>query len=291
MALSRSKYKRIPDLYTMGTEVVLKDGTVLWMQVLNPFEVDEARHDAQVARSRIVKALKGEHGSDERLKVEGAYYSDGHDVAVTELADARTQEKLVDIVGELRDDPEWTERLEIVDRSEDILFRAPEDAERKLLDQINNDYVKEVMRRQDDERAFQLAKLKERSDQELLEDYVDHYVQRRGGELALAEYALTEVWYAARVCEGERRDDGGWDHSKCESHQLQVYEGKAELRRQPEELQDVLVDAMRTLTMTVREAKNSARQESSSASSPLPSEPVESTPSTPDVTPGAVPGP
>ncbi len=59
MALTRAKYRRVP-LYTVGTELVLKDGTVLWLQVMNPFERDEAQRDAQLARTRLVMALKGE---------------------------------------------------------------------------------------------------------------------------------------------------------------------------------------------------------------------------------------
>lgn len=291
MALSRAKYRRVPELYTTGTEVVLKDGTVLWMQVLNPFEVDEARSDAQVARSRLVMALKSEHGSDERAKVEATFYTDGHDAAITRLAEARGQNKLVEIVSALRDDPEWSERLEIADRSEAIRARPIEDPERKLLEQINVEYLTEVVRRQNEEKDFQLSRFTDMSDAELIEEYIDNYIERRGGDVALAEYSLTEVWYAARVCEGVQLDDGSWNHDACESHAVQVYETKADLRSQPEDLQDLLRETMHALAMTVREAKNSARQESSSVSSPLPSEPEESTPSTPEETLVSVPGP
>ncbi len=57
MALTRAKYRRVPEPYTVGTELVLKDGVVLWLQVMNPFERDEAQRDAQLARTRLVMAL------------------------------------------------------------------------------------------------------------------------------------------------------------------------------------------------------------------------------------------
>lgn len=290
MVLSRSKYKRIPELYVQGTELVLKDGTVLWLQVLNAFEADEARHDAQVARSRIVLALKSEHGSAERMKAEASFWSDGREVSIDRMAEAKANEKLLDITESLRSDPEWKERLEVLDRSEELLTRPPDDVERAFLDATNAEYLIEITRRLDDDRAFHRMRLQALNDVELVEDYLDLYIDRRGGELAMAEYALTQIWYAARVCEGVQIDDGAWDHGACEGHQVQVFEHKAEVRSQPEDLQDLLTEAIRALEMTVREAKNSARQGSSSASLPLPSEPVESTPSTSTETLVAVPG-
>jgi hypothetical protein len=290
VVLSRSKYKRIPELYVQGTELVFKDGTVMWLQVLNPFEADEARHDAQVARSRIVMALKSEHGSPERMKAEAAFWGDGRDSSIERMADAKASEKLLEITENIRSDPEWKERLEVLDRSEELIIRPPEDVERAYLDATNTEYLTEINRRLDEERAFHRMRLTALVDVELIEDYIDLYIDRRGGELAMAEYALTQMWYAARACEGVQLDDGAWDHGACEGHQVQVFERKAEVRGQPEDLQDLISDGLRALEMTVREAKNSARQGSSSASLPLPSEPAESTPSTSTETLVAVPG-
>lgn len=290
MALTRAKYRRVPDLYNQGTELVLKDGTVMWMQVINPFQRDEAQHDAQVARSRLVMALKSVHGSDERVKVQAAFFEGGRDRAIERLVMSKVTTKLVEILTDIRDDPEWTERLEITERQDELLARAPSDPERLLLEQINRDYLDEITGKQNAERDYQQQRLTAMSDEVLLEEYVDLYLDRRGNEIAAAEFALTEAWYAARVCDGKQLDDGQWDHSSCESHTLQVWETKQDLRSQPEELQDAVMLSLQDLSMSVRDARFSARQGSSSQSSPLPSEEGASTPSGPTATPAAAPG-
>jgi hypothetical protein len=290
MALSRSKYKRLPDLYIVGTEVVFKDATVMWMQALNPFQVDEARHDAQVARSRLTMALKSEHGSDERAKVEAMFLADGHDAAVSRLVDAKVGDKVMEIVEAIHDDPEWKERVDLQERAEEIRATPASDAEIKLLEDVEREYVQEVLRRQQGERDFYQMQFDGMDDKGLIDAYIDWYIDRRGGTVAMAEYSLTEVWYAARVCEGTRGDDGSWDHGKCEGHQMQAFETKAEVRELPEDMQTLMSETTRSLNLTVRQAKNSDRQGSSSASSPLPSEPEASTPSTSDATPAPVPG-
>lgn len=291
MALSREKYRRIPDLYTAGTELVLQEGTVMYMAVLNPLERDEAQHDAQVARARLIMALKSEHGSDERVKVEAAFFTDGRDKAIERLVAVRVQEHVVESVSAIQSDPDWIEKLEVMQRSEDLLARVPEDAERKLLEQINREYLEEFGRRQGDEQAFLEGKFGDLDDAGLIEEYVEMYVERRGNDVALAEYNLTEVWYAARVCEGVQIGPGQWDHDGCEHHQLRVYEAKAEVRSLPEDLQNLMGEAMITLNMSVRDARFSDRQGSSSDSSPLPSAPAASTASTQTETPAELPGP
>lgn len=285
MALSRQKYKRVPDLYIVGTEHKLRDGTMVWLQVLNPLQRDEAQHDAQVARGRLILALKSEHGSDERTKVEAAFFEDGRNGAVQRLVNANLANHLVKTVESIKTDPDWKERLEIMDRSDELMARPPEDAERKLLVDINRDYIDEVTRRQNEEEGYLEQRFRAYTDEQLIDEYIELYVTRRGSDVASAEFMLTEIWYAARVCEGKEIGPGEYDHSDCENHVLQAYETKAEVRALPEDLQQELATIMSTLNMTVFEAKNSARQGSSSGSSPLPSEPEGSTPSIPAATP------
>jgi hypothetical protein len=224
MAANRSKYKRLPDLYVVGKELVFKEDVVMWLQALNPFQMDEARHDAQVARSRIVMALKSEHGSDERSKVTASLFEDGRDAAVLRLVEAKVGEKILEVVAAIQNDPDWKERLEIQERADDIRA-TPKD----------------------------------------------------------------EAWYGSRVCDG-KLSEAGWDHSGCDHHQMLAFDSKAEVRELPEDIQQMIADGLRELNMTVREAKNSLRQGSSSESSPLPSAPAASTPSTQDATPVGVPG-
>lgn len=69
----------------------------MFLRVLNPFERDEAIHDAQLARSRLILALKSDHGSDERMKVEAAFLQHGVENARTTLEAMAANDKLVDI--------------------------------------------------------------------------------------------------------------------------------------------------------------------------------------------------
>lgn len=289
MPLSRSKYKRVTDLYTDGVEVELKNGDYLWLQVLNPFEMDEARHDGQVARSRIIMALK-EFGSDELAKVKATFWVHGRERAIDNLVDDQAGDILVKATDAIANDPDWKERLELAERSEDIMSKPETDEERQLLEKINRDYVAEVEKFIGDEREYLSLKYVNLSDDELIEEYTRLYVDRRGTELGVAEHRLTELWFGARCCEAVKAEDGSITHDACEGHAVRVFETKSEVRDLPDELQSLLFGTMQALNMTVREAKNSDRQPSSSESSPQPSAEVASTASIPDETPDSAPG-
>ncbi len=288
MALSRAKYKRLPDLYVAGTEVVLKDGAVMWLQVLNPFQADEARHDAQVARSRLVMALQ-QHGGDEMAFIDTALWQDGIEGARRRVVGARSGDLILKVVEEMRNDPEWAERMEIMNRT-DEQERPLEEAEQRLLSDIQRQYVDHVQARVAEDEAFLVEQYKDADQETLRQEYAKIYIDRRGGDIATAEYRVVELWYGARVCDGRQLDDGSWDHGGCEGHQVQVFETKADVRQLPEDLAELLGDAYNSLAMSVRDAKDLARLASSSGSSRQPSAPEESTPSTPTATPDSSPG-
>lgn len=250
----RAKYRKVTDLYVEGTVVELRGGTPLWVQALNPYELDEVRHDAQIARARLTLALKGPEGGDERKKVESAFYEDGRDRAVLGIAQYRAGKKLPDMVEAVRNDPDWKERLDILERSDDILAKPIEDPERELLDRINKEYVEEIEARHNRELDWQKKSLEQTTDAQLIEEYADAYLDRRASELARGEYELAEMFYAARVCDAVKKGDD-WDHEKCQ-HKMRAFESKAEVRDLPEGLQKVLKAGLAELNLAVREAKN-----------------------------------
>jgi len=286
--MGKAKYKRVTDLYVQGTEVELTDGTFIWMQVLNPYERDEAVHDAQVARARIVMALREDGG--ERLKVDAKMAEAGDDAIIAEMAEAKAGAKVPDFVNELQVDPEWRERIDIMERSDETQGATPLTSEENaLLIKVHAEYIEEILRRETAEREYQERRLTRMSHEELLDEFLDMWLDKRGGSLAAAEYVLCEMWFGARVCEGVKTDDG-ISHDKCNGHTERIWDSKNEVRSLPEPLQALLREAIGSLSMDVRAAKNSDRQGSSSDSSPLPSEPAESTPSTPTATPASAPG-
>lgn len=286
--VGKSKYKRLVDLYVAGTEYVLKDGTPMWLQVLNPFEREVVRREAQVAQARQILAMK-EHGSSEHDRVKANFYAEGRNAAIDQLVDAELTKNFGKILNAVRDDPDWTERLEILDRgTEDAGVMTTE--EELLLGKIEAEFYAEVGTRAQKEREFLMDKYESLDHEALWQAFLDTWLERLGGQAAMAEFKVAQIAYATRACEAVRDAEGTWTHEACNGHDERVWDTLTEVRSLPDELMQSLTEAFDALEMTEREAKNSDRQTSSSASSRLPSEEGASTPSIPNATPDARPG-
>lgn len=284
-----SRFRRLTDLFVEGRPVALPDGTYLWVQAVNAFERDECVNDAHVARSRLVLALR--NNGDERVKVEARLIERGRDALISELAGVKTDEKYPNIISELEDDPEWSERVEILRRTDVDESAKPEtDDEKKLLETIWADYYAEIGRRLEAERDWLVNKYSRVDDVELLDAYVEAWLERRGRERANAEFSLSEMWYSTRYCEATADADGNLDHSRCDGHRERVFATKNDARSAPDALQELIGAEINKLAMPVRDPKDSGSPASSSEPSPLPSEAAESTPSTSTPTPSAAPG-
>lgn len=281
------KLRQVVDLYTTGKPVVLRDGTAVWVQPLNPFEADTARNEAQVAKTRLSMAIR-QYGSQEQEQVRAYFLADGLDDARVRLVEAKVAERTPRIFEGVRNDPDWTERLAIMDRGADEVG-ALEQEEQELLLAITNDYAAELGKRIENERQFHVETFAEMDEAALWEAYLTWFIDRRCAERMMNEFHAYQILYGVRWCEGSQ-SDGRWDHAACNGHDDQVFATIDEVRRAPEALLELLVEACDDIDMTAREAKNSDRQGSSSDSSPLPSEAAESTASTPDETPVAPPG-
>lgn len=286
--MPKDKYRRVTDLYVTGTEQVLKDGTPLWMQVLSPFEMQNARREAQIARSRMVLAVRDEN-SGERERARATYVSDGRDAVIEGLVDARSQKTMYKTMLEIRDDPEWKEQLDILERGTQGAAQPLSEDETRLLDDIHQKYVAELQRRHENERDFLRERLRALTDEQLWDDYLDLWVERAGDDAAVVEFQLHQILHGARVCDGVQTDDG-WDHSACNGHREQVWDSAEDVRNLPEGLLEQLYETARSVDLSEREAKNSHRQVSSSGSSHLPNEEEASTASTPTETPAERPG-
>jgi hypothetical protein len=278
------RLRQVIDLYVRGRVAELKDGTPVWVQALNPFEQDTARNEAQIAKARLSMAVR-ELGSDEQAKVRMFFFEDGIEAAKYKIVDARVAEAMPKLLERLRNDPEWTERLQILDRGLADGAAPVEDIEAELLAKIASEYTAEINARLLSEREFLVDKYIHMEDEEVLwQDYLDWYIDRRAGELQLAEFRLHQIYFGTRWCNAIRETDGTWNHDECAGHEERLFVSKEETRQAPEELMELLLGATNDVEMTLREAKNSDRQGSSSDSSPLPSEAGESTASTPSET-------
>jgi hypothetical protein len=289
MSALHQRFRRLTDLFVNGKAVPMPDGSHLWIQVINAYERDEAISDAQVARARIVLALKAE--GRERIKVEGRLAEVGKDFMAADLAQAKAEIKTPDFADEMRADPEWKERMDIVLRTDfDEAAKPPTDAEATLMAKINAEVLAEFEKREKDEIAFLERKFARLSDEEFLDEWVEEWLERRGSELATAEYRLTELWYATRYCDAVTAQDGVLDHTRCEGHRTSVFETKADARSAPTELQEILRSALDELNVGGRDPKDSDSPPSSSDSQPAPSAPGESAPSTSTAVPSTAPG-
>jgi hypothetical protein len=284
------RYRRLTDLFVKGKAVPLPDGVGhLWVQVINSYEREECVSDAQIARSRLILALK-EKG-DERTKVEGRLAEMGFTSMAKELATSRAGQKIPQFADEMRDDPEWSERMEILLKTDFDDASSPAlEEETILLAKFNAEIMAEFNKREADETDFLMRQFNRMTDEEFLDEWVDEWIDRKGTALAGNEYRLTELWYASRFCEATVSSDGILDHGKCDGHRDRIFASKAEARSAPEDLQMLIRNAIDDMALEGRDPKDLDSAENSSASSPTPSEPEASTASTPTATPPPVRG-
>jgi hypothetical protein len=245
----------VPDLYVVGTELELLDGQIMWLQVMNPFERDEAQHDASVARSRLTLALRDQPDSEELAQVRSMFVGAGRDAAIEAIMEAKKVDLFLEIMDELKTEEEWRERVEVLQRTAD-LSTVPTEAERTYLIELQEAFALEVAKRLESAIMVDREVLEESSDDVLYEKYKDWFLEQRGGVAGMGEYRMTEMWYSCRACVGVKGEDGVWDHSECEGHQVRVFESKDEVRHLPEALQARIIGALMELEMSEREAKN-----------------------------------
>lgn len=262
----RSRFRRLTDLFIEGDTVPMPDGTFLWVQAINAYERDECLSDAQVAKARLVLALK-EQG-DEALKVRARFLEKGAEQLVRDLATNGANRKVGEFMEEMQDEADWKERMRILLRTDPEQSSKPlEESEALLITRINQEVLTELRKREDDEHAFLERKYSAFSDEDLIDAWVDDWLDKRGSEIANAEYKLTEMTYATRFCAAVKNPDGGaLNHEECQGHTEHFFESKAEARQCPTALAILITSAIADLNMVGRDPKDSGRPPSSSDS-------------------------
>lgn len=268
--MSQQRFRRLTDLFVDGTAIPVGDGTHLWLQALNAFERDEAAHDAQMARTRLAMALRED--GDERQKIEARFEMVGRQQFIDNLAGAKADAQFPTLSARLEDDPDWRDKIEIIRRTDFANNASTTEQERQLVTKLMSEWSSELERRIDDEIEFQKQQYADASDEDLLRDYLEVYMERRGDDVAQAEYALTETWYAARYCEATPGEDGNLDHATCNGHGERVFATKADVKAAPDRLRTLIQEGLAKLAMNMRDPKDSGSQPSSSGSSPAPNE-------------------
>lgn len=286
---NRSRYRRVTDLYVRGTEVLLRDDSVLWVQTLNPFEVDEARRDAAAARSRAILTVR-EIGTSEYESVRANLAMRGRQAVMEDICGLQETQWYIKAVQEIQVDDTWKERVEIMARSEELIAIPPEAEEQELLAKIQGDYIAEIQKRATAEHDYEMMRLAQLSHEELLEKYGEAWMEHRGNAVGIKEYEIAETYFGSRVCDAVVNEDGSYDHEACKQHRELAWESKEEVKDLPEDLYQQIRAGFDAIAMTDRDARFSDRQGSSLESSPLPSKPEDSPPSTPGETSTTAPG-
>lgn len=261
-----SRRKAVLDLFVRGREALLPDGTYLYIRAMNSFEREEAIDAGQVAKARLIMALK-ENGT-ERLKIEARLEEKGQEFMARELAAQQANDKMHEYTTELQDDPEWKEKLHI------LLDSDPEDVatpmaqeEVQLLHDIQQKYFEAVTQKQVDEEEYLFGHFTRMDREAFLDEYVNAWLERKGGALARAEYELTELYLSTRVCNATPPAEGeAIDHSTCGAHEELFFESRQEARKAPDDFIGLLREVLLGLSMSPRDPKDSPSPESSSAS-------------------------
>lgn len=282
-------YKDVGDLYADGEVLKLRNGKLVWVQVLNSFELDECRTAARVAKARTINALEREDSPEAQI-VRSQFRRGRRDLSIAHLLEMGMDEISLKVAQEIEADPEWEATMELLTRSNDIASRGPTDEEARALEEASIKYVQQINRRMDEEQELRRLALDALDDEQLEQEIVDAYIIQQGNHVAMEEYRLREIALAARTCDAE------WDEAnEIWKHQIPISEREPiwspeEARKLPEPLQAEIQAILRKLNMTGQTAKDSAEVASSSDSSLPPSEGEASQPSTPTEMSVALPG-
>lgn len=284
-----SRIKRVTDLFEQGREVVLSDDmddpVLVWVNKINPFEMEECRKDGSVGRARALLRLD-EADSAEAILFSEALEGRNVESLAGALAHTHQNEDYVQSLDDIKADPDWKDKLELLERGDEQLRDggiAADDDERRRLADLNQEYMKHLGELVEERQKARRDELLAKGLEELQEEYKAAYREQTGTNGYLQEYRTTEMYYALRDCQATPNDNLGWDHSKC-SHRERLCGSRAEIRELPAELIQAVREAITLLNMSPRDAGNSDAPASSSASSERASAQEESTPSTPTET-------
>lgn len=280
--------KRITDLFTEGTELVLgedESGTpvVVWVAKLNSFEDEDARQDGLAARAEKTLAMNSDNPEVHNLRSLMERWD--KDDLIANVAALKSDEDYLKALDDIDSDEEWREKLVYLRRMDTLHDDAsiPEDDERRTkFTELNQEYYRALREFADKRQADRRRELADTPMEDLRQQYIDGVIDRFSMDAFMAERKVTEIFYCARECNAVKVE-GGWNHEKCD-HTQKLMASRAEVRTLPEELLNKIINTLSSITVDRRTAGNSDAPPSSSGSSEQLSLEEESSPSTQEVT-------
>ena len=265
---------RVTELFVEGTELVLDqhDPVLVWINKLNPFQLEEARRDGQAARTRFTLALNDPRSEESQaFDLQGSRITD--EVVARGMAQSKYNQFLVQASDELRADEEWKDKADALERANsDLANRPDDDPEVVAMQQLSDDYFAEMQRRVDEKREAEFAALTALPHEELRDKYRQAWIEERATGAFLTAYRITEMWFAdARVLRQGQEGGRQLGPQPCEGHRIQLCDARDQITKLPDGLIGQVRAVIDGLAVDERAGKDSPPSPASSTSSPTPS--------------------
>lgn len=301
----RERYKRMTDLWRPGTIVTYVDAlpgddsvepplpgepaVYVWVQKLNRFESEEARADADAARTRTEMLLRDMDSEEYKVVVHTSTQFDREQLSEAIVA-SKYAKHMAEAANSVQADKDWHDRLDVIQRTD---TNDADAEELELVSTLTRTYFEEVNKRVEDRDAKERERVETLDEDVLRKEYVDGYVESRGMAVWQSQLRLGEVLFGIRTCDavpcssipghtGNDRCLEGYHHQSCDHEKL--YEDYAEVRGLPDALFDKYVGAFNRVNVAAGQAKGLGSRVRSSVQSAPPSAPEDSTASTPAAT-------
>lgn len=283
------RLKRITDLFVEGKELNLGDdetGTpvLVWVNKLNSFEDEEARNDGMAARTERMLSLTDDHPD---VKLVTGQMADLDQQKLAEVAARQSyDEDYLAAMDDIDADPEWAEKLLYLRRGPTLHNDAdlPEgDPRREKWEKTQAEYYTATQERAEKRQKDRRQEYEQLSRQELTEKYMENLKNRLAMEAFLEERRITELFFAARDCQGTRVGDNEFEHSQCD-HRKRLMADRKDIRTLPSTVITRIVETLAEVTVDRRTAGNSDAPVTSSESSEQPKQAEEPQLSIPEVT-------
>lgn len=276
MANRAERRRRITDLYTVGEVLQVAPGQMVFVKKLNQFEEGEARADAMAARSRMVLAQRDDTNPEAKA-LRAAIGRMDTDNLIEGIVNSRFTRYMADANMSIHGDPEWSERMSIIDRTD---RETATEQEIKVMDDINSSYLAELNERAKKAEADDRHELFGLDIEEVRHAYEEAIIETRATAVYIGEYKFGQLAWAIRMCDAEQPSEGQeWDHTACTHERLyvdeEIEEGSGKrvkravefVREEPDALLDEYVSALDRVHVPVGQAKGSGSRQSSSAPS------------------------
>lgn len=287
------RLRRITDLFVEGTELYLGDDdrgpVVLWINKLNPFQAQEAAKDASARRFIAIANLK-QSGEYDGMVAETSMLSKKE--VAEQYVGLLANEIYLEALDDIDIDAELRKQHEALDRAQELLDDAgsPEGSpDREAVAEVQTTWMSALQAAQEDRTKVKLREAEAMDEADLREKFLERWRDLSTRSVFEQEHRITQIHYATRQCQAKLREDGRWDHAKCD-HSKRYLADRAEVSQMPGEVLERIAATLEDLQVPARAAGNSAAPMSSSESLEPSSAPEEvSNPSSPAVMPSAAP--